>query len=162
MLQALSLALLALLAACSTPPAEKVRQAETAGQQVPPLAKAAPTAATPSAAATTIDDYKKDFALKIVNGNRQVFDDPLPKMLKSIVVVDVTIDRHGKLSGVTVRRSNGYKELEKIALASVREAAPFDPPARSMGRRDGSVNFLETFLFRDDGRFQVRTLAGVQ
>ena len=29
-------------------------------------------------------------------------------------------------------------------------------------RSDGSLNFMETFLFRDDGRFQVRSLAGVQ
>ena len=28
-----------------------------------------------------------------------------------------------------------------------------------MRRGEGTVSFLETFLFRDDGRFQIRSLA---
>ena len=98
----------------------------------------------------------------MVRGSRHVFDEPLPKMLKSVVVLDVTIDHEGKVAAVSVRRSNGYKDLEKIAMNSVRDAAPFAIPSRAVSRRDGSVNFLETFLFRDDGRFQVRTLAEAQ
>ena len=91
-----------------------------------------------------------------------MFTDTLPKMLKSIVVVDITIDRDGKLTAVGIRRSNGYKALENTALNSVRRAAPFAAPPRAMRRNDGSVNFLETFLFRNDGRFQIRTLAEMQ
>ena len=43
--------------------------------------------------------------------------------------------------------SKEYKDLEKIAMNSVRDAAPFAIPSRAVSRRDGSVNFLETFLF---------------
>jgi len=54
------------------------------------------------------------------------------------------------------------KALENVALNSVRRAAPFPAPAWSVRRGDGSVNFLETFLFRDDGRFQIRSLVAAR
>ena len=85
-----------------------------------------------------------------------------PEVLKSIVVLDVTIDRDGNLAKVAVRRSNGYKALENRAIDSVRRAAPFGAPAFSVRGRDGTVNFLETFLFRDDGRFQIRSLVAAR
>jgi protein TonB len=47
--------------------------------------------------------------------------------------------------------------LEDRALESVHRAAPFDAPSSQL-LRGGSVHFLETFLFRDDGRFQIRSL----
>jgi periplasmic protein TonB len=154
----------ALGAACSSPspvaPQATGAAAEPAQVAIAALSARAP--ATQAASAATIDGYKKHFAERIVNDNPNVFADPLPKMLKSIVVLDVTIDRAGNLSAVSVRRSNGYKDLEKVAMNSVRNAAPYAAPGRSVGRRDGSVNFLETFLFRDDGRFQIRTLAEIQ
>ena len=55
-------------------------------------------------------------------------------------------------------RSNGYVHLEQRALTSVVKAAPFTPPAPALLQGAGSVSFLETFLFRDDGFFQVRSL----
>jgi protein TonB len=79
-------------------------------------------------------------------------------MLKSVVVLDVTIGPDGKLLRVAVRRSNGFKALENLAMDSVRRAAPFPAPAWAVRRGDGTVNFLETFLFRDDGRFRIRSL----
>jgi hypothetical protein len=57
-----------------------------------------------------------------------------------------------------VLRSNGYAHLEARALASVAKAAPFTPPAQVLLQGAGSVSFLETFLFRDDDFFQVRSL----
>lgn len=105
-----------------------------------------------------MEAYKKNFARKVAARSRDMFTEPLPGMLKSIVVLDVTIDRSGNLARVTVRRSNGYTALENRAIANVRHAAPFDAPARSVRRADGSVNFLETFLFRDDGRFRILSL----
>lgn len=106
----------------------------------------------------TLEAYKGAFAEKVARASPAIFDEPLPKVLKSIVVLEVTIDHNGTLLSVSVRRSNGYRDLEAIALNSVRHAAPFAAPVRAIRRRDGSVNFLETFLFRDDGRFRIRTL----
>lgn len=139
----------------------------------PPVVQAAPqptpivpapivVAKAAAAPALTAESYKHQFAQRVVYTSHEVFQDPLPKVLKSIVVLEVTLDRDGKLVALTVRRSNGYKALEQVALNSVRHAAPFEAPPRAMHRHDGSVKFLETFLFRDDGRFQVRTLAEIQ
>ena len=106
----------------------------------------------------TLDGYKREFARQVARASPGFFDDPLPEMFKSIVVLDITIDRDGRLVQVSVRRSNGYKALEHAALSSVRRAAPYAAPSWSVRRSDGSVKFLETFLFRDDGRFQIRSL----
>lgn len=164
-LLALSLTCAAVLAACSTPVPDTPRKPASPDASSAPSAtvpETKPLAKAPTAAAATSEAYRKEFAERIVQVSNQVFDDPLPKMLKSIVVVDITLESDGKLKNVAIRRSNGFKALENTALDSVRKAAPYSAPPRSMRRNDGTVTFLETFLFRDDGRFQVRTLAGVQ
>lgn len=152
-------ALATLLAACSAPAPVLAPQppAPSLVQVVPPAAPARSHA--PPVGAHSIDTYKKEFAHHVAHANPAVFHDPLPAMFKSIIVLEVTIDRTGQLSHVAVHRSNGYKDLEKVALNSVRHAAPFAPPSRAIQRRDGSINFLETFMFRNDGRFVIRSLA---
>lgn len=106
----------------------------------------------------TVDAYKKSVAERVARASPDVFGEPLPEMFKSIVVLDITIDREGRLASVAVRRSNGFKALENRAMDSVRRAAPFGVPAFTVRRVDGTVSFLETFLFRDDGRFQIHSL----
>jgi len=103
----------------------------------------------------TLDGYKKSVAERIASTAGQTYDEPIPEVLKSIVVLDITIDRTGQVARVAVHRSNGYKALENRAMDSVKRAAPFGAPAFTARRSDGSVNFLETFLFRDDGRFRI-------
>lgn len=127
----------------ANPPAAAVRPAPL----IPPL---------------TLEGYKKSVADRVSSASPNVFVEPLPEVFKSIVVLDITIDREGRLTQVTVHRSNGYKVLENRAIESVRHAAPFSAPAFTVRRSDGAVNFLETFLFRDDGRFQIRSLVAVR
>jgi len=156
------IACMALLAACSAPP-----QGTVPLPAVPAVPQSVPQAVTqaaqppkaPPRAVLTIDDYKREFAQQVAHANPGIFDDPMPQVLKSIVVLDVTIARDGKLTRVAVYRSNHYKELETAALDSVRRAAPFAPPPAKVRRSDGTVNFLETFLFRDDGQFRIHSLA---
>ena len=141
-----------LLAACSaTPPA-------LAPQQTAPQVEAAPAPQLAHIPPLTLDGYKKSVAERIASSSPDIFAEPLPEMFKSIVVLDITIDREGRLAQVSVRRSNGYKALETRAMESVKRAAPFVAPAFTVRGRDGSVRFLETFLFRDDGRFRIRSL----
>ena len=144
-----------MLAACSTRPPEQPR----AAAQAVPLSPPAPAPLIPP---LTLDGYKKEFALRVAHASPEMFEEPLPEVLKSIVVLDVAIDRGGNLVRLAVRRSNGFKVLENRAMDSVRRAAPFGAPAFSVRGRDGTVNFLETFLFRDDGRFQIRSLVAAR
>jgi periplasmic protein TonB len=97
------------------------------------------------------ETYRRDFAQKVAAVNRDAIADSLPEMLKSVVVLSISLDSRGNLTDVSVRRSNGYADLEGRAMQSVRRAAPFAAPGESL-------SFLETFLFRDDGRFQIRSL----
>ena len=110
----------------------------------------------------TLEGYKKAVASRIASSSGEIFQDPLPDMLKSVVVLDITIDRDGNLARVAVRRSNGFQALDARALDSVRRAAPFAAPTWLARHGEGSVNFLETFLFRDDGRFQIRSLVAAR
>jgi protein TonB len=145
-----------LLAACSAnPPAPQ--QAGT-----PVAAGPAPQPQRPQLAPLTLDAYKKSVAERIAQSSPDIFAEPLPDMFKSIVVLDITIDRDGRLSKVSMHRSNGFKALENKAMDSVKRAAPFVAPAFAVRGRDGSVNFLETFLFRNDGRFQIRSLVAAR
>jgi protein TonB len=142
----------AILTACSS-----TAPAPAAPAASPAVAIAQP-APTPFIPPLTREAYKKAVAERIAQASPDIFGEPLPEMFKSIVVLDITIDREGRLAQVSVRRSNGYQALEKKAVDSVRRAAPFMAPAFTVRGRDGTVNFLETFLFREDGRYQIRSL----
>ena len=93
-----------------------------------------------------------------------MFDEPVPEMLKSIVVLDITIDREGRLARVDwCAAPTAIKALEN---ARARQRAPrravCAAAAGWRGAADGSVSFLETFLFRDDGRYRIRSLVAAR
>src|SRR5216684_4136863 len=111
----------------------------------PPATPPQLAAPLPEHGPLAINDYKRTVASRIVAANEEVFFEPLPEMLKSVVVLEITVDRHGFPVDVHVIRSNGYRELEQVALASVLQGA-------------ACVSFLETFLFRGDGFYQVLSL----
>ena len=123
----------------------------------PAIALLAPLAPQPPLAAA-VEAYKTLVANEIWLRNAAVYSDPVPEMLKSIVVLELTIDRAGNPVGIAVYRSNGYKHLETRALESIVRAAPFARPSGDVLEGPGTVTFLETFLFRADERFQLRSL----
>lgn len=107
---------------------------------------------------SALREYKRGVARRIAQANAEAHVTPLPAVMKSVVVLEITVDRDGRASAVSVYRSNGYAHLAERALASVVKAAPFTPPAPALLQGSASVSFLETFLFRDDDSFQVRSL----
>jgi protein TonB len=62
--------------------------------------------------------------------------------------------------GVRTLRTPDH-ELAAVATRSVRAVGPLPAPPPEFLRR-GELQLVETWLFRDDGRFQVRTLAEPQ
>ena len=110
-----------------------------------------------AAHAETLDAYKAEVARHIHRANaRETFDGAAPPMLRSVVVLSITVNSSGKAHARVVR-SNGIRELEARALRSVRRASPLP---RWNGAK--SVHFYETWLFRRDGRFQIRSIAPPQ
>jgi protein TonB len=121
-----------------------------------------PQPAREGATARALDAYKREAAARIVQANAAPVADALPPLLQSVVVLDITVDRGGRPVIVSVRRSNGHRALEQAAIASVRRAGPLPAPPPEILAGASAVSYVETWLFRADGRFQVRSLAGVQ
>jgi TonB family protein len=113
----------------------------------------------PTVTPQTLADYKRAVAMRITALNTATYSVPPPEMLKSVVVLEITLDSVGAPLAVSVLRSNGYRELSQRAIASVIDASPFAAPAPAL-LQDDAVRFLETFLFRDDDSFQLRSLVG--
>jgi protein TonB len=108
-----------------------------------------------------LDDYKTQVAQHVVlrNPDRN-FDGKLPPMLPAIVVLAITVNENGELQDVAVVRSRD-PDASQIALDSMRRSTPLPPP-RHLARPSGKLTFSETFLFADDKRYQLRSLAGPQ
>jgi protein TonB len=139
----------------SLPPAE--RDAATL-----PLASALPVPAPVPEVLSSLDEYKRAVALRIAQANAQhLFEGAPPPLLRSVVVLSIGIDDEGHPARVQVLRGNGHRSLEQAAMQSLQAAAPLPLPGRLAGQRR-LLEFNETWLFRDDGRFQLRTLAEAQ
>jgi protein TonB len=149
-----------LIAACTTPPPPPPAPAARPPVVVAPAAPAPP--APLKSHATTVEGYKRDVAMEIHRANPQhLFDGVPPPFLKSVVVLSITVDAKGHPEKVELFRSNGYADLDELAMRSVRDAAPLPQP-NGVLTNAGTVQFTESWLFRDDGRFQIRTLAQAQ
>lgn len=154
--------LLALLvAACSSPPPAPSPPPVAPSPAPAPAAQPAPAAPPPSSA-RSVAAYKTEVARSVYAANStQVFTGKPPPLLRSIVVVNVVVGADGKLLSFKVFRDNGDTEATNIALNSLKRASPFPQPSGAVAR-GGQVEYLESWLFRRDGKFQMRTLAEIQ
>lgn len=150
---------IAILAGCASKPATTVPE------------KPAPAARTEqvesvregmASRATTIDGYKRDLATRISQANSsKVFSGRPQALLRSVVVVKFTVDERGQLMKSEIIRSNNDKTTEATALAALKNAGPFPKPAANL-LQNGHLDISETWLFNNDGRFQLRSIAEAQ
>jgi protein TonB len=158
------------VAGCATSPAPEAPPPQAAVPQVappppPPVVAPAPPPARkpgPPSSAKTLDAYKKDVAKHIAKANEKAIANKLPEFLKSVIVVKMSIDQDGHPVQVDVLRSNGFDDLERKAIDSVKRAAPLPKPSSAVLAGGSTVNFVETWLFRPDGLYQIRSIAEVQ
>lgn len=138
-----------LLAACNLKPA------------VPPVPVPATTPDATSTA-TTLDDYKRGLAQRIVAVNStEVYVGRPQALLRAVIVVKYYVNADGQLLRAEILRTNKDRKAEASALAAVRRAAPFPKPDSKFLRR-GEVEIAESWLFNDDGRYQLRSIAEQQ
>ncbi len=156
------LAASAVLTACAVRHVEEPR-ATTENVPAPRVpAPATALATVPESSAGTLDAYKQEVARWFYRSSAQyLFEGVPPPLLKSVVVLTVAIDSDGQAKRIALLRSNGYGALNRRAVQSVQGAAPQPRPDRTL-MRGGISEFTETWLFRDDGRFQIRSLAQAQ
>lgn len=149
-----------LLAGC----ASRTAETPSSPKAVPETAHVERIETLPDATSTanTLEAYKRDLAQRISQVNStQVYTGRPQALLRSVVVLRFTVDGHGKLVRSEIMRSNRDRETEASALRSLRNAAPFPKPAIHLLRR-GQLEVAETWLFNNDGRFQLRSIAEPQ
>lgn len=150
----LSLAALAVLAGCATPPPP----APPAPVTVAPPAVQVPATPVPAGAlshATSAREYRRDGArhLYSLNGHR-IYPGQMPPLLQAVGVMQLELDARGHIRRFEWMRAPRHvpavmAEIER----TVRAAAPFPAPTRL-----GGVVYTETWLWDKSGRFQLDTL----
>ena len=146
-----------LLSACSTSTAPATMSEANARNEPRPET-------TPDATSTarSLGGYKEELARRITETNStKVYIGRPQALLRAVVVVKYSVDAGGKLLRSEIVRGNRDAATEATALASLRNAAPFPKPPSGL-LRNGRVEISETWLFNNDGRFQIRSIAQPQ
>jgi protein TonB len=108
-----------------------------------------------------LDAYKTEVAHHVVRNNAaHTFSGRLPPMLPAIVVLNITVDKEGRMTKVAVQRSRD-PDASRVAVASMERSGILPKPVDLLAGSD-TLTFSETFLFNSEYRFQLRTLAGPQ
>lgn len=150
----------ALVAACKSapeppPPVQDSRtpSADPAAGVTGPVPAKVGSART--SAASTPRAYREDAATHLYGLNRErVFKGKLPPMLYAIGVLEVDIDRTGKVTRLHWMRAPKHApEVVAEIERTVRAAAPFPVPTRM-----GKVTYTDTWLWDKSGQFQLDTL----
>ena len=102
------------------------------------------------------DHFRREAALRIVAANPgRTYDGPVPEPLLAIPVLEIELDRHGRVTRIRVmRQPSQAKDTTQLAIDAVKRAGPFG----SVAHLPRPWKFVEVFLFDDDRRFKPRTL----
>ena len=155
LLTLLSAAVSALVTACKTAPIEPPR---ASSQPEPPVVgPAAGPGATQSSASASMSSraYRKDGASHIyaLNADR-VYKGKMPPMLYAVGVLNVEIDRTGRVTRLDWMRAPKHApEVIAEIERTIRQASPFPAPTRL-----GKVVYTDTWLWHKSGKFQLDTL----
>lgn len=170
LLRGLSAGTAAIVAACTTTPLPPdAGPGESRAPARPPVGSTAPgTARTPEAnarpaipadpkvsAATNPRDYRRDGAAHVyaLNAHR-IFKGQLPPNLYAIGVLQVDLDRQGRVSALRWMRAPSHApEVVAEIERTVKAASPFPAPSRL-----GRVTYTDTWLWDKSGHFQLDTL----
>ncbi len=108
-----------------------------------------------SSAATTSRAYRSDGATHLYGLNAdRIFKGRMPPLLYAIGVLNVEIDRVGRVTRLDwMRAPNHAPEVVAEIERTIRSASPFPAPTRM-----GKVVYTDTWLWHKSGKFQLDTL----
>ena len=143
----------AIVSACQTGPVDgpaTVAGPKASGVTGPVSARRGPASVAASASA-----YRRDGANHLYGLNAErIYKGRLPPQLYAIGVLNVEIDRSGRVSRlVWLRPPRHAPEVIAEIERTVRAASPFPAPLRL-----GKVVYTDTWLWHKSGRFQLDTL----
>ena len=147
----------ALVAACKTAPPEPPKPATALAEPSSPVIGPIPSThgSARSSAATTPRAYREDGATHLYGLNAErIFKGRMPPLLYAIGVLNVEIDRVGRVTRLDWMRAPKHApEVVAEIERTVRSAAPFPAPSRM-----GKVVYTDTWLWHKSGKFQLDTL----
>ena len=154
-------AVAALVAACKSAPEsppQPPQDSRMPGGDAQPSVKGPVPAAAGSARASAASNaraYRQDAATHLYGLNAaRVFKGKLPPMLYAIGVLEVDVDRTGRVTRLHwLRAPRHAPEVIAEIERTVRAAAPFPAPSRM-----GKVTYTDTWLWDKSGHFQLDTL----
>ncbi|QEI05296.1 hypothetical protein FXN63_05155 [Pigmentiphaga aceris] len=151
-----------LVAGCSVLPGGGSGPSAAASSQIAELGPI-PTAPGVPPPDTPAEAWQMQFAQALHDHQAsKVFEGIPQNPLYAIIVLEIELDAKGTLRNVRNMRSppHGAKERD-AAIASVRAGGPYPPPPRQL-LKNGVAKFTETWLFNNDRRFRLRSLAAPQ
>lgn len=152
----------ALLASCTNTPVNQPTNQQSSGASNAGQRNAASAVVGHNTSSMSLDRYKRLVAQRIAEVNAdKIYPGNPQALLRSVVVLKYVLDANGKLVRSDTLRSNGDGVTVATALSALRNAAPFPPPPNHL-LTHGRMEILETMLFNDDGRFQLRSIAAPQ
>jgi protein TonB len=121
---------------------------------------AALLAGATGARAENLDKVRHDFAQLVYEDAGADINRERPQpLLRAVVVLRVKLDELGHWTGEVIRDNDEQPEMTRKALASVKhlvKTMELSVAASEQMHREG---FLEVWLFQNDGRFALKTLA---
>jgi hypothetical protein len=155
------------LAGCSSGPSAPpvVEAAATSAAAAPepqgkapaaPVAKSGAGALAPPKPVRTLDELRKQAALRLVEANPdRTYMGEVPAVLLAIPVLEIELRQDGSVKNIHVLRKPGQAlDTVQLAIDAVHRAAPFG----NVARLPQPWKFNEVFLFNDQRRFKPRTL----
>jgi protein TonB len=143
------------------------RTAQALTQLFTPAAVAVAAAVTLMTAAPayaqSADQVKADFARAVyLNSAAQVHNEQPQALLRAVVVLRIRLTEQGQWAAEVFRDNPDQPDMTRAALESVSKLpvpVGLSPKARQLLQNDGLV---EAWLFQNDGRFALKTLAKPQ
>ena len=112
------------------------------------------------ARAESLEQVRRGFAQMVYEDAGPDINHGAPQpLLRAVVVLRVKLDEVGRWTAEVIRENDEQPELTRKALASVahlRKSLAMSAAAAEQVHRDG---FMEVWLFQNDGRFALKTLA---
>jgi protein TonB len=115
---------------------------------------------TAGARAESVDQVRRGFAQMIYQDSRADinFEAPQP-LLRAVVVLRVRLDGRDRWTAEVMRENDAEPGLTRKALASVDHLGVTQPVSAGMSEQLHRDGFVEVWLFQNDGRFALKTLA---
>ena len=117
-------------------------------------------ASATGARAENLDKVRHDFAqLVYEDAGADINRDRPQPLLRAVVVLRVKLDELGHWTGEVIRDNDEQPEMTRKALASVRHLVKTMELSATASEQMHREGFLEVWLFQNDGRFALKTLA---